>query len=464
MTVTVSQAPQYSSLPMTDVNRWFPSTWDRGPNWLVWLGIASSFIAIFIKLWTPISINRIPEALYTLPFFFALYKNFHWLKKDRIIQLFFAALLWPVIAFGIHYLQDPETALEYRKMDNLARLFLFVPIAWWLGGNTRTLGWYLTTAFSGLLLACLLDPNLPATLTALAQGKRVDFNILNAQHVALYFSIAFIGLLSVTQLVISSTKSVKDTWKPLLYVAGLIICIAVVLGTQTRAAWLALMACAGIWIIQLGWRYRYKKPGGKFLISVLIFTSISGFIGYQFSDTVVKRIQTEQGTLNHIISGDWENIPYTSIGIRINTWIEATRWIADKPVTGWGGNVRKVIIDQAERFPEWVRDRFGHFHNSYLEFSLAYGLVGLLLLLGVFTQLLWRINRLDHTSPQWIKTFSIYSIALLLVMNFFESYFFFWSGIYVITVTLVIPYAAILSQQTSPDVVKNKPFTHSSQG
>ena len=27
----------------------------------------------------------------------------------------------------------------------------------------------------------------------------------------------------------------------------------------------------------------------------------------------------------------------TSIGIRVNTWIEASQWIAEKPLQGWGG-------------------------------------------------------------------------------------------------------------------------------
>ncbi len=446
MTLAANTHIAPSALPLTDVNRWFPSTWDRGPNWLVWLGIISSFVAIFIKLWTPISINRIPEALYTLPFFYALYKNFHWLKKDRIIQLFFAALLWPIIAFGINYLQDPETALKYQKLDNLARLFLFVPIAWWLGGNARTLGWYLATAFGGLLLACLLDPNLTGTLKALVEGKRVDFNILNAQHVALYFSIALIGLLSTTHLILGATRSIKDAWKPLLWAAGLAICVAVVLGTQTRAAWLALTACAGLWIIQIGWQYRNSKPGWEFLVAVLILAAFSGFLGYKFSDTVIERIQSEQNTLNHIVSGNWKRIPYSSIGIRINTWIEATSWIVDRPITGWGGDVRQDVINQAHQFPAWVKDQFGHFHNSYIEFSLAYGLVGLAILIGPFLSLLLYLYRSTESLPHYARVFSLYSIVLLLIMNGFESYFFFWSGIYVITAILVVPYSSMTIQ------------------
>jgi len=455
MTAVISQAPQYAKLPLTDANRWFPSTWDRGPNWLVWLGVISSFVAIFIKLWTPININRIPETLYTLPFFYALYKNFYWLKHDRIIHLFFAALLWPVVAFGIHYLQDPETALKYQKLDNLARLFLFVPIAWWLGGSTRTMGLYLGTAFSGLLLACLLDPNLAGTLKNLAAGKRIDFNILNAQHVALYFSIALIGLLSVSAHAFSTIRSWRQVWKPVLWLLAVIICGTIIVGTQTRAAWLALTVCAGLWVLQIAWRYRNKTPGAKFLTTVLILSACSAFLGYQFSDRILQRVQSEQETLNRVLTTDWDNIPYSSIGVRINTWIEAAHWISQKPIVGWGGDIRRDVFNQSERFPNWIKNRFGHFHNSLVEFSLAYGLPSLAIILWPFYYLVRYVGLSKHSIPAWVQSFSLYAIAILLIMNLFESYFFFWSGIYAITAVLVVPYTLFLNQYS-----KNSPQTN----
>lgn len=447
MTALRTEPMPWMNSSTLDVNYWFPSTYNRGPTWLVWLGISSSFIAIFIKLWTPISINRIPEALYTLPFFYILYKHFGSLIKDRVIQLFFIALFWPIVAFGILYLQDPDMALKYQKLDNLARLFLFVPIAWWLGGNARTLAWYLVTAFAGLLVACLFDPNLPTTLKALAQGKRVDFNILNAQHVALYFSIALVGLLSTASVVFGSIRSIRDAWKPILWAIGLMICGAVVLGTQTRAAWLALIVCTILWAILIAWKYRFKKPGGRFFASVLTLAFISGLVAYQFSDTVIGRVQSEQGTLAHIAKGDWDSIPYTSIGVRLNTWIEATQWIVDRPITGWGGDVRKDVIDQADQFPSWVKEHFGHFHNSYFEFTLAYGLVAPLIIVWLFLHLLWRGALKPRTTRNndWRATFTLYSLTVFVVMNLFESYMFFWSGIYVITAILVVPYGLVLS-------------------
>lgn len=444
MTAYTSHPAVHQNLSVLDANRWFPATYDRGPNWLVWLGILSSFVAIFIKLWTPISINRIPETLYTLPFFYILIKNFRWFIQDRIIQFFLAALMWPIIAFGLLYFQDPELAVRYQKLDGLARIFLFVPIAWWLGGHSRTLGWYLVTAFTGLLMACLLDPELAKTIKLLIKGERIDFNILNAQHVALYFSIALIGVLSVSHHVFSSFRSLFDLWKPAIWSLSLIVCVTVILGTQTRAAWLALSICAGLWIALLGWQFRNRKPGAKFFASVIILVLASGLMGYQLSDRVLQRIQEEEGTLNQIVEGNWDNIPYSSIGIRINTWMEATHWIAEKPFTGWGGDVRQDVIDQSDRFPERIKERFGHFHNSYIEFSLAYGLVGLIILISPFFHLSLKSIKQGEQIPDWIRTFSLYSMAILFVMNFFESYFFFWSGIYVCTAVLVIPYSTLI--------------------
>lgn len=430
-----------------DVNRWFPSDYHRGPNIVVWIGLLSTFIAVFVKLWTPTSINRIPEALYILPFFYALVVNFNWLRRDRIIQLFGLAIILPIVFFGINYLRDPVTALEYQSLDKLAKLFFFVPIAWWLGGNTRTIGWFLTIAFAGLVTASLLDPNLSSTLRALINGQRVDFNILNAQHVGLYYSLALIGLLSYLPIWIKKPYTKTNATRAVLAIAALGLCILVIIGTQTRAAWLALVLCAGIWVLSTAYRILKASKAIQLIAPLLILTVLTTLFGIAFKEPIANRVSTENTTLTAIIEGDWHNIPYTSIGIRINTWIEAIPWMGERPIIGWGGDVREAIIDSSSRLPGSIKQQFGHFHNSYIEFTLAYGLIGLIVLLALLFTLIQQTSGREQLNPGTQKIdlnkFSLYSIILLAIMNLFESYLFFWSGVYVVSII----FAPMYSQQ-----------------
>lgn len=444
-----------------NVNRWFPSSFNRGPNWLVWVGLLASFTAVFIKLWTPISINRIPEALYTLPFFYALAVNFGWLKRDRIIQLFGLAILLPIVFYGINYLRDPVLAAEYEGLDNLAKLFFFVPIAWWLGGNLRTIGWFLTIAFAGLVTASLLDPNLGSTLKALFSGQRVDFNILNAQHVGLYYSLALIGLLSYLPTLIKRPYTTAGIVRAVLTIAAIGLCILVIIGTQTRAAWLALALCALLWVLTTAYRILKAGKAKQLIAPLLILTVSTTLFGVAFKEPIANRISTENTTLTAIVERDWHNIPYSSIGVRINTWIEAMPWIAERPIIGWGGDVRKTVIDSSERLPDNIKRAFGHFHNSYIEFTLAYGLVGLMVLLTLLYTLLQQTMDRGQlsagTQSLATNTFSLYSIILLAIMNMFESYLFFWSGVYVASIVFAPRYSQELaSSQSTAEPSKNQ--------
>lgn len=438
---------QSNNLSVFNVERWFPSEYNRGPNWLVWLGLISSFIAVFIKVWTPISVNRIPEALYTLTFFYALFVNFHWLKHDRIIQLFGLAITLPIVFFGINYLRDSVLALEYKSFDKLAKLFFFVPIAWWLGGNLRTIGWFLSTAFAGFMVACLLDPNLSTTIERLLNGGRVDFDILNAQHVALYASISLVGLLSFAPKWIQSPLNATRMIKLSIATIAILICVLIIVGTQTRAAWLALIVCGCMWLLITVFKIIKTKNRKRLLTPVIIMLSVALTLVFGFKEPITQRINTENTTLTALMSGDWDNIPYTSIGIRVNTWLEAGHWIGQRPLVGWGGSVRGAVIESSGRLPRHIKEQFGHFHNSYIEFTLAYGLIGLSIILAMLYELLKQTKlKFDSTiNDKPINTFTVYMFVLLAVMNLFESYFFFWSGVFVGSVAFAPIYSQSLA-------------------
>ena len=435
------------SLAMTDINRWFPSTYLRGPNWMVWMALMACFCTVFIKIWTPTSVNRWPEAVTTLLFIYPLVTYWTFFKKQPMMIFWALAIAAPFVFFGINYLIDAESAIKYAEFEKLPRIYLFIPIAWWLGGNNRTIALFLGTALVGLFFACLQDPNFNQTLAQIFQGWRVDFGILNAQHVALFFSLGLIGCLSYLPGALKLQKLSHRIGYITLLISGVAVCTVGIIATQTRAAFLALTIAFGaaivLGIIRLI-KTKKNKLNFKALWSTLIVVLIVGSITVASRHSLINSIRSESGTFKAVITGDWQNIPYTSVGVRVNTWLQALEWIAQKPFIGYGGKVRTDIIKQSTRHPDWVKEAFGHFHNSYVEITLAFGLFGLALALAPVVSSFKR--SVSFSNPR--HNFALFGLVIFLVMNMFESYLFFWVGPFMLTL-IIGPIFSINSSKAS---------------
>ncbi len=440
------------TLPLYNVNRWFPSDFNRGPNWVVWLGLLASFTAVFIKLWTPTSINRIPEALYTLPFFYILIVNFRWLKNDRIIQLFGLAIMLPILFHGINYIRDPALATELEGLDKLVKLFFFVPIAWWLGGKFRTTVVFLLFAFFGLLVAMAVNSDLAHQWSLIKRGIRVDYGILNAQHVGQFFGIALIGFLTLGTYCRKLNTPKAKLGLATAVLTGALISLLVVLTTQTRAALLALALCGALAYLIYSIALLRKPAHWATKATVLTIPLLAILITLPFMDSVTKRIQQEQTTLTAIAAGDWNNIPASSLGVRVNTAIVAMEWISERPFIGWGGDVNGYAINNSDRLSNSIKNRFGHFHNTLIEFTLAYGVLGLLVLLTLYLTLakqayLLRIS--SNPAFQATAQFTLYTLLFFAVINQFESYLFYYSGVFANSVAFAPLYSLILARAST---------------
>lgn len=434
------------------LDQFSPGAFNRGPVLITWIGITAIFVTVLIKLSTSTSFNRFPEAVAGALFTVMLFRHWSVLVHDRGIQLLFCSLLLPPLLLGLNFALDGQTAWRYANFEKLASLMLFVPFAWWLGGSQKTILYFLAAGFAGLLIAALLDPNLDQELSRLFSGGRVDFNILNAQHLALYASLALIGFLSFSHRVLTIQN---PTWKLVagcFAVIGTLISLMLVVGSQTRAAWLALTLLAGVWLVfhAVYWA-GVRRIDRKKIIGLVLLALAAIALILQFNSNIQDRVTRENEAWEAIADGDWDNIPYSSIGTRIHTWIEAGRWIREKPLIGWGGAVRSDVINQSDVLPDRIKRQYNHFHNVYIEFTLAYGLIGLAWLLYLFYWTARKVFELKKQGecPSDLATYTLFSVCLLGIMGFFESYLFFWSGAYVTLFVLGPAYSIILKHRMS---------------
>jgi O-antigen ligase len=360
-----------------------------------------------------------------LTFFISAWGQRHKLKSDLIFKLLILAILIPWLLFGINALIDYETAIKYRSVNDLLKLFLFLPLAWWIGGSWAGAIRMLTIAFLGLITAIALDPNLVQSLSRLWAGGRVDFDIHNAQHGALFFGLVILFCIcSLSQRV---QKEPAVTWvNALLFFAGLVGLIGLV-GTQTRAAFLALFVCGFVALVQavrqgslFGQKPRFTAKG------VLVLALVTGLLAWSAKEFLPDRLTAEKTSIQALLTGNLEQLPFSSVGIRVHSWAESLKWIAERPVTGWGLKARSDVMQIGERFPDDIKAKgFGHLHNGYLEIVLGYGVVGF-----VFVCVLWVVllRRIKLTASNDLYAFALYGSIFFLVFNIFESFFIYWSG------------------------------------
>jgi len=426
----------------TWIERYFPCPFERGGSLLVIVGVFSTLVYVYTRIPFKGELQDLPQNLMVLSFFISAWGQRHKLKSDLIFKLLILAILIPWLLFGINALIDYETAIRYHSANDLLKLFLFLPLAWWIGGSRAGAVRMLTIAFLGLATAVALDPNLMQSLSMLWAGQRVDFGIHNAQHGALFFGLVILFC------VCSLSQQVQDKlalhWiTALLVLVGLVSMIGL-LGTQTRAAILGLLV-TGFVALLLGIRKgslfdrNHLSTAQGILVSVLVIGLLS------WPATILhNRLAADKTTFHVLLEGNLDEVPFGSAGLRIHSWAEALEWIAERPITGWGQKARSDVIQLSERFPDYVKDAgWGHLHNGYLEILLGFGAVGF-----VFVCVLWIVllRRLKIAASNDLYAFALYSSIFFLVLNMFESFFIYWSGEFAIALFMAGGYCQYLAR------------------
>ncbi|WP_245704011.1 O-antigen ligase family protein [Modicisalibacter muralis] len=359
------------------------------------------------------------------------------LRKSAALWLLWAIIAVQVLTWTLGYFHHPQWVADNPQVDRLAKLFIFIAVAWWLGGSTRNTLVVWSLGLLAFFVALFVQGGGLAEWQLGFQGYRVDFGIRNAQHAAMFFATGLLGLVAFVYRCVYSSADRLVVWRLAIWLLALAFCIAGLLVTQTRAIWLALAIAlplvAVIWM-----RFALRRHGvarvrrrmlmGGALLAVMV-VAVSGL----FHDTVGRRLEMQQPIIEKVLQGQFTEMPNTGAGVRIQTWYAATQWIAERPIVGWGAKGRSLAIDQTEWLPAQVKRDFGHLHNFFLEIWVAYGLLGLAVIgalaiwVGRATWLAWRGGVLPGDMALFATGFFVYWA----IVNQFESYNSFWTGVYV---------------------------------
>ena len=411
------------------------------------LGLGSLALYISSNLSHYINVSSFFEYFFVLLFIACVSLRPWQLKNDVIIRLIALSIFVPLFFFAINYFSNPELAKKYFLFENLVRLMMFSAAGFWLGGNLKKIHLFLLFTLGCSLLA-LFNDDVVVNFTNIFNGNRTNSGIGNAQYTVNLYGILIIGLICFYKDFASYFE--KKIKLMILYLIILTVCLIIFTGAKTRAGILGLDIAYAISIIHLLYILKKKRTSIKQrkIFLTYAFTSFL-FLAFSTHNILNTRNQNDNQVVQQLANKDFDNIKMTSFGIRVNSWIEASNWIKERPAHGWGGKVNSYVFELSN-FPDRIK-QFGHFHNSFIEFTLAYGVIGLSIILFLFYWINRKIYLLSKASIQYngVWLFTFYGSIYALFINLFESYLFYSIGVYTTVVLFAPAYSLYLENLTT---------------
>ena len=358
----------------------------------------------------------------------------HSLRSSAPLWMLFGAFGIAMLSWGLSLLHHPDWAESSPKVHRLTTWFQFIAVAWLLGGDTRrTLAVWGISALSLLFTPWVTGDGMQEWILGF-QGRRIDFGINNAQHVAMLFAVVFLGFIAFSYRLLKPGNG--RILRASIWSTGLILFGAVVVMTQTRSVWLGC-AAAGIVYISVLTAWLFHMPSSRSRAKIISITlsavvCISSLAAATLSNVIERRLGAESTTIQQLFSEATIGNKSTSISYRIASWKAAIPWIQERPFIGWGGNGRGLVLDHSEMLPSWIEPQTGHLHSSYMDTLVNFGTLGLALFLwilawtSVYSFKAWRRGFM----PGDVLTFYLAFIAFWLVINAFESFMFYSTGQY----------------------------------
>jgi O-antigen ligase len=355
-----------------------------------------------------------------------LYLNYKHLNK-KVFWLILLAISIQIISWVNSLINIPDIAKSRPNLNPLTSIFLFILVSIWISNvKWRRQLLFLTLIFSFSFTA-IYDSIINNTISLGLSGERIDFGMHNSQFTSMLSAVVM--MLSTYLLVEWKKQSEQKshTLSYFLFFTILVLAGFALLASQSRQVWLAL-----VFVVVISPIFIFKRSNLNKIILIYLVAALSIYALLQI-DTISQRAFKESNIISLLLHGEFDNIPMTSIGIRVNSWIEATKWIIERPILGSDFNAIPYVIRESELFINSGLTRYGHLHSTYIETLVAYGLSGVLLYIVFYKEILSNIYKNQGRDEIILVTCFLIFWAII---NIFESFNHKGLGLYAHTIVL----------------------------
>lgn len=303
-------------------------------------------------------------------------------RRDPMVVV---AVIWAIyiVARTLYPDSGAQDTLAARWHDagSWLQLTAFLPVAWFVRGNTRYITAILLTALTGLMLGLLFKSHWSEILNGPLRN-RTGFHLTIA-YSGFIHSVAILGLILFARRIFANPgRLLRLGW-----VSLLVISTWAILVSQSRQTWLMdiILIPVAVGCCRL-LKIHASLPSVRQAVwpGVLATSLILGLISVDHK-LILKRVHEEKTVVDSIITHERAGeIPKTSFGYRYNVLVFGYQKWLEKPWIGWGAGSSKYFIEHSGNplliYQEpgkptiWLR----HFHNLYLEILIRFGLVGMI--------------------------------------------------------------------------------------
>lgn len=396
--------------------------------------------------------SQIAQGVLLVYLIYLLVKNPDQFRRDPMFFLLLGVIISQIATWASVAMFLPEFSKNKLMIDKLAKLFFFIPIAWGLKDRPKWVPIVLLVACGGFTVDIFFGCNFFSQMGSAINGNRVDFGVRNAQHPSMVFGLMVI--ISTFYMVIDGKKVTKGI-AFLVFMVGL----AGLMVTQTRQTFLGIIVAA---VVVFCVSCLIKKNSlKKIIISIVVIGVLAGTAGYSITKNRQKDIWETFKTLTDPLpeglkSSDknkvlayYINKLNNNSGKRLQLWLAVLPYMPRNPLFGWGGScIPKMIVENPllEKVP---LGEIRHLHNYHITLYLCYGISGFLLVNGIYIWLLislYRIRKQITNGDDWFLL-SVGFVVYWLVINCFENFNGFWTGVFCHNLILGCIYSRCLAKK-----------------
>lgn len=354
-----------------------------------------------------------------------LWANYKYLEKG-IFKLIFAAIIIQIISWTNSIVSLPEFSKSAPNLKPLISLFMFALVAIWVKNNKNRQVILYSSLVVSFIVTALYDNHLHNSIYLGAVGNRIDFGMHNAQFTSMLSAVILFLTVYLSYCHFPKiTKSRFILYPILMFVV--LFSIFSIYASQSRQAWLAII----ILLLFLPFFQQKKTKIRNIIVGyTLLLITIAAIFQYE---PIKQRVLYEPELVSAIVNKDFDNLPMSNMGVRLNSWIEAVNWIKENPIFGSDFNSISFITRESKKFQDAGLMQFGHLHNTYMEIIVAYGALGVLFYCLFYKEIIKNISE-NKKHEERILLFCF--LLFWLIINFFESFNHKGLGLYAHTIVL----------------------------